>query len=259
MATTAATAGCSNDDGLVVPDTMTQMTVTVHQTVPHDTEAFTQGLELLDDGTLIESAGGHDRSTLRRTRPGQAEPDLSVPAPEGRFAEGVTVVGDRAIQLTWKDKVAHVWDLNTFDLVEELPYDTQGWGICHAETLDVLYTTDGSDQLVTRDPATLARSATVTVTLAGDPVEDLNELECVDGHVWANVWHSDKILRIDPATGHVDTIVNAAPLVTAAEEANGKPFTADQVLNGIAHDPATDQWWVTGKEWPVMFKVTFTG
>lgn len=259
LATGLAVNGCTNEPvTLTAPAGTESLGVVIHQEVPHDPAAFTQGLELLDDGTLIESTGGHGTSTVRLVTPGREKPDKVALAPGERFGEGLTVVGDRVIQLTWKDNLAHVWDLNDLTLVDEIPYDAHGWGACYDDTTRQVWTSDGSADLVARSPDTLAESGRVTVTLDGEDVEDLNELECVDGQVWANVWHSNQVIHINPATGQVVQVVDLSSVVATAEAANGGRFGAEQVLNGIAYDDASGRWWVTGKEWPVMFQITIT-
>ncbi|HJM72288.1 MAG TPA: glutaminyl-peptide cyclotransferase, partial [Acidimicrobiales bacterium] len=164
---------------------------------------------------------------------------------------------DRAIQLTWKAGRAVVWDLATLSKVDVLTYGGQGWGLCGlGETgpdgaAHSLVMSDGSDHLTFRN-FDLARSGDIAVRLDGRPVERLNELECVDGTVWANVWLTDTIVAIDPSTGAVTAVVDASGLL-----ADRSTLGDEDVLNGIAHDPETGRFLLTGKRWPVLFEVVF--
>jgi glutamine cyclotransferase len=227
--------------------------------LPHDTSAFTQGFEI-DGGVLYEGTGLEGRSQLRELDPDTGAVRRSVPLPGELFGEGITVVGDRIWQLTWQDGVALEWDRATLTLRREVPLQGEGWGLCdddggpsggHGERL---VRSDGTDRLRFHDPVTFAEQGSVAVTLDGAPVERLNELECVDGQVWANVWQTDRIVAIDPASGRVTAVVDAAGLLDAARRAD------TDVLNGIAAVPGDDgTFLVTGKLWPVMFRVRFVG
>jgi glutamine cyclotransferase len=164
------------------------------------------------------------------------------------FGEGITVVGDRIWQLTWRDDVVLEWDRNTFTLLRELPVADEGWGLCHDGSR--LVRSDGTDMLHFQDPTTFADTGSIAVTLDGQPVTELNELECADGQVWANVWQTDRIVRIDPATGRVTAVVDAAGLLDAGRRAH------TDVLNGIAA-VGNGEFLLTGKLWPAMFRVRF--
>lgn len=218
-------------------------------TVPHDPSAFTQGLELAG-GALYEGTGLQDRSQLRELDPATGAVRRAVPLPEGYFGEGITVVGDRIWQLTWKDGVALEWDRASLRLRREVPVDGEGWGLCRLDAPGGarLVRSDGTDRLHFHDPATFVETGSTTVTLDGSPVGDLNELECVDGQVWANVWRTDRLVRIDPGNGRVTAVVDAAGLLTPQQRAG------TDVLNGIAHVRA-DEYLLTGKLWPTMFRV----
>lgn len=212
--------------------------------VPHDPAAFTQGLELVD-GALYESTGLAGRSQLRELDPATGAVRRAVPLPGELFGEGITVVGDRIWQLTWRDGVVLEWDRASFTLLRELPLDGEGWGLCHDG--ERLVRSDGTDRLRFHDPATFAETGAVAVTLDGEPVTQLNELECVDGQVWANVWRTDRLVRIDPADGRVTAVVDATGLLDPARRAG------TDVLNGIAADG--DDLLLTGKLWPTTFRV----
>ena len=227
--------------------------------LPHDPAAFTQGFEI-DGGVLYEGTGLEGRSQLRELDPDTGAVRRSVPLPGQLFGEGITVVGDRIWQLTWRDGVALEWDRATLTLRREVPLDGEGWGLCDdgGEPPDGhgarLVRSDGTDRLRFHDPVTFAEQGSVAVTLDGAPVTQLNELECVGGQVWANVWQTDRIVRIDPATGQVTAVVDAAGLLDPARRA------AADVLNGIAAVPGGDgEFLVTGKLWPVTFRVRFDG
>lgn len=213
--------------------------------IPHDPDAFTQGLELAGP-VLYEGTGLAGQSELRMLDPANGQVERSAPIPGNYFGEGITVVGDRIWQLTYRDGVAVQWDRATLTPLREVPLDGEGWGLCADGQR--LIRSDGTDRLRFHDPADMREVGGVDVTRDGRPVTGLNELECVDGKVWANVWPTDTIVRVDPGTGAVDRVVDAAGL-----RARGIPASA-QVLNGIAHLTG-DEFLVTGKDWPTMFRV----
>lgn len=215
---------------------------------PHDPTAFTQGLVFLGD-RLYESTGGYGSSTLRRVEPGTGEIEARIDLPARWFAEGLAAVEDRLIQLTWRSGQAIVWDRESLARMESIPYEGEGWGLCFDGRHLVM--TDGTDVLTFRDPETFQISGRVRVSLEGRPLGYLNELECVDGAVWANVWQTDEIVRIDPFSGRVDTVVDASGLLSPEELARA------DVLNGIARDPQAGTWLLTGKLWPKLFEVDF--
>jgi glutamine cyclotransferase len=216
--------------------------------VPHDPSAFTQGLEL-HEGTLYEGTGLEGESELRVVDPATGNVERAEPLPGQLFGEGIAVVEDRIWQLTWQDGVVLEWDRATLTLRRQLPLDGEGWGLCHDGTR--LVRSDGTDRLRFHDPVTFAETGSVTVTIDGEPLTQLNELECVDGQVWANVWPSDVLVRIDPASGQVTAAVDASGLLDPEQRAN-----ADAVLNGIAA-LGNDEYLLTGKLWPVSFRVRF--
>ena len=226
-----------------------RLTPRVVATSPHDPDAFTQGLELVD-GRLLETTGGYGESDIREIDRSTGRVLRSAPLDASWFGEGMTVIGgDRAVQLTWKAGRALVWDLATLTVVDVWTYGGQGWGLCLLDA-GTLAMSDGSSFLTLRDSGDLTRIADVQVLLDGRPVERLNELECVDGTVWANIWLTDNIVAIDPSTGRVTAVVDASGLL--ADRSN---LGVDDVLNGIAHDPLSGHFLLTGKRWPVMFEV----
>jgi glutaminyl-peptide cyclotransferase len=227
-----------------------RLRVEVIESYPHDSGAFTQGL-VLDDGNLYESTGLFGESSLRRVDlETGAVLDVVDPAPE-LFGEGLALVGDRLIQLTWLNRKALVYDL-ALDAEGELDYPTEGWGVCYDGRR--LLMTDGTDRLYYRDPATFALRDTVRVKLGGRRLRRLNELECAGNELYANVWLTDTIVEIDKRSGRVRAVIDAAGLLGAEERAGLGP---EAVLNGIAYDAETDTFLVTGKLWPKLFRVRF--
>jgi glutaminyl-peptide cyclotransferase len=220
----------------------------VIRSFPHDDGAFTQGL-LLHQGEFYESTGLLGRSSLRRVEPSSGLVLQQVDLPASEFGEGLTLVGEQLIQITWRNNIAHVYDRETFAETGSFAYDGEGWGLCYDGSRLVM--SDGSSSLFFRDADTFALQGELTVLLDGEPIDQLNELECVGSLVYANVWQTDAILRIDPNTGRVLTVINAAGLLEPAEE------SAADVLNGIAFDPGSDHFFITGKLWPTVFEVSF--
>jgi signal peptidase I len=214
---------------------------------PHDVTSYTEGLALVD-GRLYESSGYG--ATLREVDPHTGALVRSVTMDGGYSAEGIAVVGDRVIQLTLQH-TALVYRLSDFRQVGTFTYDTEGWGLCDDGTRLVM--SDGTSQLYFRDRSTFALLGAEAVTNAGVPVDRLNELECVDGEVYANVWLSDTILRIDPSTGNVTAVIDASGLLPRDEV----PGDEEAVLNGIAYDTTTKTFLLTGKLWPALFEVHF--
>lgn len=220
----------------------------VLRSLPHDPDSYTQGLEW-HAGSLFESTGHYGRSRLRRVDAESGEVELERRLPDELFGEGLARVDDRLVQLTWKEGRALLWDLAGLEPLGELAYEGEGWGLCF-DGVDLVQS-DGSDHLIFRDAASLAPLRTLGVTLAGRPLYRLNELECAEGWIWANVYGSEQIVRIDPASGEVGAIVDASGLLTP-EEARGA-----EVLNGIAYRPETETFFLTGKLWPKLFEVVF--
>lgn len=225
-----------------------QLRVQVLKTYPHDRSAFTQGL-LLHGGKLYESTGNVGQSSLREVEldTGRVIRRTSVPPPY--FAEGLTLVGDRLIQLTWQHGRAFVYERGTFTKQGELSYQGEGWGLCTAN--DHVVMSNGSSALTLRRPTDFGVIRTIQVTMDGQPLSQLNELECVDGAVYANVWMRDLIVRIDPANGRVTQRIDAANLLSPLER------QGVDVLNGIAYDSADRTFLITGKYWPKLFRVRF--
>jgi glutamine cyclotransferase len=250
-----AVASCSPGQGTavketpapVVPKSPERLKVRVISTHPHDASAYTQGL-VWHDGSLYESAGQYGVSSLRQVDPATGEVRRSIDLPRQYFAEGLARVGDRLIQLTWQEGVAFLYRLSDFEKIGEHRYQGEGWGLCHDGTRLIL--SDGSDRLTFRDPETFEPTGEVRVRMAGAPVDRLNELECVEGAVYANVYQTEDIVRIDPETGEVTALIDASGLLGAADYQAGA-----EVLNGIAYDPVSKRFLITGKNWPLLFEV----
>lgn len=228
-------------------DRVEQLGVKVLETLPHDPKAYTQGLEMMGR-TLYEGTGLAGQSSIRLGPPGRP-PTVRADLPTPLFGEGITVLGPTLWQLTWLDHVAIERDARTLAELRRVPYAQEGWGVCHQSGSGRLVTSDGSSRLTFRDPRTLAATGEVAVTLHGRPVPQLNELECVGGSVYANVWPSNRIVRVNADTGAVTAEIDASGLLTSRERQE------NAVLNGIAAVPGTDEFLLTGKWWPKMFRV----
>ena len=227
--------------------TQAQQTYQVVHTYPHDAQAFTQGLIYLD-GHIYESAGQYGKSSLREEDLDTASIVKFADVPAKYFAEGLTDWGSTLIQLTWESHIALVYDRFSFHLLRTLPFSGEGWGLTHDAAHLIL--SDGTAELRFLDPATFREVRRVTVKDHGIPVKELNELEFAHGEIYANIWHSDRIARISPATGRVLGWIDLTGLLPAAEHSN-----AESVLNGIAWDSAHDRLFVTGKLWPKLFEI----
>lgn len=223
-------------------------TMRVISTRPHDETAFTQGLEFYGD-RLFESRGLRGSSGLAEINASDGEVLRDISLAPQLFGEGITIVGDTIIQLTWTSGKAFVYDIETLSVVDQFEYEGEGWGLCFDGTS--LYMSDGSDILTLRDPVTFAITGSMKVTSDLVSVNRLNELECVDNHVYANMWQTDTIIGIDTSSGHVDRVIDASALQTY------EGVSVANVLNGIAYSKASDSFLVTGKLWPLMFEVVF--
>ncbi len=215
--------------------------------LPHDPASFTEGL-FWHDGALFESTGQVGQSSIRRVDPatGRTLQSVSIPAPY--FGEGIVLWRKQIISLTWQHHVGWRWSLNGFRKLGSFKYPGEGWAL----TSDghSLIMSNGTPQLRFLDPASFAERRRLTVTFRGQPLANLNELEWVDGEILANVWHSKGIVRIDPASGKVIGVIDLSALVSTVH-----PTDPEAVANGIAWDARHRQLYVTGKEWPVMFRI----
>ncbi|MCP5099782.1 MAG: glutaminyl-peptide cyclotransferase [Chloroflexi bacterium] len=216
-------------------------------TYPHDATAFTQGLQLVN-GDFIEGTGLYGRSTLRRVDLNTGQVEKQIALDPAFFGEGVAVFEDRIYQITWKEQTAFVYELDTFNLVETFSYTTQGWGLTHDGRC--LLMSDGSNVITFRDPDTFTAVATLSVFDANGPVTQLNELEFIDGELYANIWQQNRIVRISPETGEVVGWILLDELAVLVGATN-----SDDVLNGIAYDAENGRLFVTGKRWPTLFEI----
>lgn len=216
-------------------------------TYPHDPSAFTQGL-VYHDGFLYEGTGLNGQSSLRKVRLETGEVVERFDLGEQYFGEGITVLGSQILQLTWRAGLGFVYDLPTFEVTGTFTYTGEGWGLTHDATTLIL--SDGTAHLRFFEPATFEELGSVTVRDGGAPLTDLNELEYIDGRVYANVWQTDRIAIIEPTSGQVTGWIDLHGL-RADAEARG----TDAVLNGIAYDAGGDRLFVTGKLWPRLFEI----
>ncbi len=221
---------------------------TVVRSYPHDPNAFTQGLEYVD-GVLYEGTGLNGRSSVRRVNleTGNVLKQHNIGAEY--FGEGITIFGSSLFELTWQSGLAFVYDRNTLAPKKSFRYSGEGWGLTHDGTNLIM--SDGSEFLRFLDPATFAERRRLRVTGVGQPVKNLNELEYVKGEIFANVWMTDYIARIDPATGRVNAYIDLRGLMPANDSSR-------DVLNGIAYDETADRLFVTGKLWPRLFEIKLT-
>jgi glutaminyl-peptide cyclotransferase len=216
-------------------------------TYPHDPQAYTQGL-LFKDGHLYESTGLNGRSSLRMVDLETGRVLQSAPLEAKYFAEGLATWGSTLIQLTWRSHIAFVYDQFSFRQLRTFNYDGEGWGL--AQDGRSLILSDGTSTLRFFDPLTFHETRRIVVKDHNHPVTDLNELEFVRGQIYANVWHTDRIARISPATGRVLGWIDLSGLLPANERSD-----PEAVLNGIAYDPTHDRLFVTGKLWPSLFEI----
>lgn len=217
-------------------------------TYPHDPDAFTQGL-LWHDGRLYESTGQEGVSQVREVDLATGEVVRAGSIPVDQFGEGLALVGDELVSLTWHHGVIHRWSLPDLQLLRSTAdYPFEGWGLT---TLDGdLVASDGSNILRVLDPETYVVLREIPVTLGGQPLEELNELETIDGLIYANIWLTGFIVAIDPASGTVVRILDLRPLVESVEVTE-----RSAVLNGIAYDAEGDRFFVTGKLWPQLYEL----
>lgn len=218
----------------------------VVNTWPHDPAAYTQGL-VFQDGKLLESTGQEGKSSLRRVEldTGKVLQQVNIPSPY--FAEGLTLLKGKLYQLTWQHQRGFIYDAWTFEKIGEFSYSGEGWGLTNDG--ESLILSDGTNRLRFLNPDNFQVKRSITVLEQRRAITDLNELEYVHGEIYANVWHTDRIARIDPQTGRVSAWVDLAGLKPAAAT------DEEAVLNGIAYDQASDRLFVTGKLWPKLFEI----
>ncbi len=214
---------------------------------PHHPEAFTQGFAF-EDGYFYEGTGLRGESSLRRVIPETGVVEQFISLEDEYFGEGIALVDDRIIQLTWRSQVGFVYDKQTFERIGQFTYPTEGWGLTYDGQRLIM--SDGSSRLYFLDPETFERIGQLQVSGPHGPVTRLNELEYIDGEIYANIWMTDRIARIDPVTGEVRAWVELAGLPLPEDRSGG-----EDVLNGIAWDPTTNRLFVTGKLWSRVYEI----
>lgn len=224
-----------------------QMTYEVINTYPHDPSAFTQGL-VYHDGFLYESTGLYGESTLRKVELETGEILQLFDVPEDYFGEGLTLWQGTLLQLTWREGTGFIYDLDDFSLIDQFSYSMEGWGLTHDG--ERLIMSDGTSRLFFLDPDSHQVIGSVDVTYQGEGVQQLNELEFIHGEVYANIWQTDQIVRINPGTGEVVGWIDLTGILPA-----GMRTAGTDVLNGIAFDPGDDRLFVTGKLWPTLYEI----
>ncbi len=229
------------------PEAIPVYTYQVINTYPHDRQAFTQGL-VFENGILYEGTGGRGRSSLRKVELATGETQSRVELAKRFFGEGVTIRGDTIVQLTWRSNVGFVYAKDTFEVLRDFVYPGEGWGITYDGKRFIM--SDGTSTLRFLDPETFEEVGRIGVKDNGHPVARLNELEYIQGEIYANVWKTDRIARIAPQTGRVVGWIELKGLLSLEDRSNRV-----DVLNGIAYDAANDRLFVTGKLWPKLFEI----
>jgi glutaminyl-peptide cyclotransferase len=243
LALVAARLACAAGD----PPIPTYSYKVVH-TYPHDPNAFTEGLFYLN-GYLYESTGLEGHSSIRKVRLETGEVVLTHDLPPEYFGEGITYWGNRLIGLTWKSQIGFIYNLRTFVVEGHFNYPGEGWALTRNDHEIIM--SDGTPELRFLDPKTLREVRRIRVTARGRPVDQLNELEWLQGSILANIWQTDRIARIDPGSGEVTAWIDLTGLLPASDRVPGQT----DVLNGIAYDSAEGRLFVTGKLWPKLFEI----
>jgi len=230
--------------------TVAAISYNIAASYPHDTSSFTEGL-LFYNGQLYESTGNYGKSRLLQADLKTGQIIREVNLPQTYFGEGISIVRDTIYQLTWKEKTVLVYDVKTFKKIGELPLNTEGWGMTTDGTQ--LIASDGSSNLYFYEPGTFKLLHTQGVTIDGAPAINLNELEYINGYIYANQWQYNTILKIDPASGQVVGRLDLSDLVNRIK----LKYPQADFLNGIAYDAATKKVYVTGKWWPELYEIVF--
>lgn len=215
-------------------------------TYPHDPQAFTQGL-IYDNNFLYEGTGLNGQSSVRKVNLETGEILQKYSLPEEYFGEGITIFNNKIIQLTWRSQKGFIYNLETFEKIGEFSYPTEGWGITHDN--QYLIMSDGSENLYFLDPETFTEVKTIKVNYQNRYIRRINELEYINGEIFANVWLTDKIIRINPETGEVKGFLDFKQLV------DREPDLSDNVLNGIAYNPENNHLYITGKLWSNLYEI----
>lgn len=238
---------CLAASPITAQDSVPVQRAEIVRTYPHDRTMFTEGL-FYRDGALYESSGLSGQSLVRRVRIKDGRAELQARLPGTVFGEGIVDWGDQIIGVTWQNGAGYRWDRHTLKLRTKFSYKGEGWGLTHDH--DSLILSDGTPVLHFLDPATFRERRALTVTANGEPVPMLNELEWVNGEIYANIWQTSRIARIDPATGAVTAWIDLSDL----DRLSGGQ-DRDDVLNGIAWDAAGKRLFVTGKRWSKLFEI----
>lgn len=237
----------NNDDPTTTPKTTPVYSYNIINTYLHDPAAFTQGL-VYSDSMLYEGTGLNGASSLRKVELHSGKVITQRTIPSNFFGEGIAVFNDKIYQLTWQSGTCFVYDKNTLDVIQQFAYPTEGWGLTHDGKQLIM--SDGTANIYFRDPETFAEIRRIEVTDNNSPVRNLNELEYIDGDIFANVWQTDRLVRIDPQTGKVKAWIDLTGLLSQEDR-----FNRVDVLNGIAFDANTQRLFVTGKWWPKLFEI----
>ena len=243
---TAPAADAGNNAAQAAEPPVVNYSYRIVNTYPHDRNAFTQGLFYLN-GNLYESTGQVGQSTIRKVHFEDGRVLQSVPIPPGLFGEGIVNFGNEIVSITWQGGNGYRWDLGTLRQTGQWHYEGEGWGLTQNGT-DIIMS-DGTSAIRFLDPATLAERRRITVTIQGTELTELNELEWVNGEIYANIWQTPRIARIDPNTGRVTGVIDLSGI------ANENTTSRDAVLNGIAFDAQHNRLFVTGKLWPHLYEI----
>ncbi|MDR2204138.1 MAG: glutaminyl-peptide cyclotransferase [Nitrososphaerota archaeon] len=218
------------------------------QTYPHDPTAFTQGLIIDEKGNLIESTGLNGASSLRRVYLKNNKNLQQIDLPYEYFGEGIAIVDDKIIQLTWQNRIAFIYNKDTFKLIGNFTLNTEGWGLTYDGTHLIM--SDGTSNLYFIDPNTYQTINTINVHDTEGSVDNLNELEYINGTIYANIWHNTKIAIINPTTGQIEAYIDLKEIAQPHTKNN-----SEAVLNGIAYNTQTNQLYITGKNWPTIYEI----
>jgi len=229
-----------------------EYTATIVKTYPHDPAAFTEGL-LYHNGFLYESTGGDSGSSIRQVELNTGKVVRQRNLDANYFGEGIVIWKNRLIELTWKNEIGFIYDVRTFNLRSDFHYPGQGWAL--TRDTSHLIMSDGTSDLRVLDPDSLTEIRRIHVTCEGHDIRNINELEWVKGEIYANIWQTNRIARIDPKTGHVVGWIDLTGLLSPADSEGFDPDDAPEVLNGIAYDAEHDRLFVTGKLWPKLFEI----
>jgi glutaminyl-peptide cyclotransferase len=246
LACSGSSTAKQTTDGAAAAEDVPVYSYEVINTWPHDAEAYTQGL-VFHDGTLFESTGLYGSSSLRRVELKTGKVKKKVEIDRQYFAEGMTIFGDKIFQLTWQAQKGFVYDLKKLRQEGEFVYEGQGWGLTHDN--HSLIMSDGTNRIRFLDPSNFQVQRTISVYENGHPLTELNELEFIKGEIYANIWKTDRIVRIDPTTGKINAWIDMTGLHHGGDD---RP---ENCLNGIAYDAESDRLFVTGKRWAKMYEI----